>query len=80
MQNKGILLLLFKTTGGGDVPKFELTCPEQGRRKKWLKFMDIDNSIRELRAMFKVHPEWFEVPHPESNRGKNEVDYSIKVN
>lgn len=26
--------------------------------------------------MFKVHPEWFETPHPESNRGKNEVDYS----
>lgn len=54
---------------GGDVPKFE--------PKKWLKFKDIDNSIRELRAMFKVHPEWFETPHPESNRGKNEVDYSI---
>lgn len=27
--------------------------------------------------MFKVHPEWFETPHPESNRGKNEVDYSV---
>jgi hypothetical protein len=54
---------------GGDVPKFE--------PKKWLKFKDIDKSIRELRAMYKIHPEWFETPHPESNRGKNEVDYSI---
>ena len=26
----------------------------------------------------KIHPEWFETPHSESNRGKNEVDYSIK--
>jgi hypothetical protein len=55
--------------GGGDVPKFE--------PKKWLKFKDIDNSIQELRHIFKIHPEWFETPHPESNRGKNEVDYSI---
>jgi hypothetical protein len=56
--------------GGDDVQKFE--------PKKWLKFKDIDKSIRELRAIFKVHPEWFETPHPESNRGKNEVDYSVK--
>jgi hypothetical protein len=56
--------------GGGDVPKFE--------PKKWLKFKDLDKSICELRAMFKVHPEWFEVPKPKSDKGKNEVDYSIK--
>jgi len=55
--------------GGGDVPKFE--------PKTWLKFKDLDKSICELRAMFKIHPEWFVTPHPESNRGKNEVDYSI---
>lgn len=55
--------------GGGDVRKFE--------PKAWLSFGTIDKSIRELRAMFKVHPEWFETPHPESSRGKNEVDYSI---
>jgi hypothetical protein len=54
---------------GDDVRKFE--------PKTWLKFKDLDKSIRELRAMFKVHPEWFETSHPESNRGKNEVDYSI---
>ncbi|MFA6214974.1 MAG: hypothetical protein WC768_00210 [Patescibacteria group bacterium] len=46
--------------------------------KKWLKFKDIDNSIQELRRIFKVHPEWFETPKPKSIKGKNEVDYSIK--
>jgi hypothetical protein len=55
---------------GGDVRNFE--------PKKWLKFKDIDNSIQELSRIFKVHPEWFETPHPESSRGKNEVYYSIK--
>ena len=55
---------------GGDVPKFE--------PKKWLKFKDIDNSIQELRRIFKVHPEWFGVPNPKSVAGKNEVDYSIE--
>ena len=55
--------------GGGDARKFE--------PKTWLKFKDIDKSIRELRAMFKIHPEWFETPKPKSNMGKNEVDYSI---
>lgn len=56
--------------GGDDVPKFE--------PKKWLKFKDIDKSITELRKTFKVHPEWFETPHPDSSRGQNEVDYSVK--
>ncbi len=56
--------------GGDDVPKFE--------PKKRLKFKDIDKSIQELRAIFKVHPEWFETPKPKSDKGKNEVDYSIR--
>jgi hypothetical protein len=55
--------------GGGNVRKFE--------PRKWLKFKDIDKSIKELRAIYKVHPEWFETPHPGSNRGKNEVDYLV---
>jgi len=55
--------------GGGDVPKFE--------PKKWLKFKDIYKSIRKLRAIYKVHPEWFETPKPKPAKGKNEVDYSI---
>lgn len=45
--------------------------------KKCLKFKTLDKSIQELRAMYKAHPEWFEVPQPKSNRGKNEVEYSI---
>jgi hypothetical protein len=49
--------------GGGDVRKLE--------PKKWLKFTDIDKSIQELRAIFKVHPEWFETPRPKSDKGKN---------
>jgi len=56
-------------SGGDDVRKFE--------PKTWLKFKDIDKSIRELRAIYKVHPQWFEVPKPKSDKGKNEVDYSI---
>ena len=40
-----------------------------------LTFGKLDKSIQELRAMYKVHPEWFEVPQPRSNRGKNEVGY-----
>jgi len=28
--------------------------------------------------MHKEHPEWFETPKPKSDKGKNEVDYSIK--
>lgn len=59
-----------KTTGGDDVRNFE--------PRTRLSFAIIDKSIKELRAIYKVHPEWFETPKPESNRGKNEVDYSIK--
>lgn len=55
--------------GGDDVPKFE--------PKKWLNFRTLDKSIQELRAMYKAHPEWFEVPKLKSDKGKNVVDYSI---
>jgi len=56
-------------SGGDDARNFE--------PKAWLKFKDIDESMRELRVMFKQHPQWFEVPKPNSTKGKNEVDYSI---
>ena len=62
--------------GGDDVPKFEPTCPEQSRRETWLKFKAIDKSIQKLRAIYKVHPEWFEAPKSRSNKGKNELEYS----
>ena len=55
--------------GGDDARNFE----PKGR----LKFEDLDKSIRELRAMFKQHPQWFEVPKPKSDKGQNAVDYSI---
>lgn len=54
---------------GDDVPKFE--------PKVWLKFEDLDKSIQKLRAIYKIHPEWFEVPKQKSNKGHNAVDYSI---
>lgn len=56
--------------GGDDVRKLE--------PKKWLNFRTLDKSIQELRAIYKVHPEWFEVSKPKSDKGKNEVDYSVK--
>jgi len=40
--------------------------------------MDIDKSIQELRAIYKVYPEWFETPKPKSTRGKNALDYSVE--
>jgi hypothetical protein len=55
--------------GGDDVRKLE--------PKKCLNFRTLNKSIQELRAMYKAHPEWFEVPKPKSVKGKNEVDYSI---
>ena len=57
--------------GGHDLRNFE--------PRKWLKFEDIDKSIQELRAIYKVHPEWFETPKPKSDKGQNAVDYSIKI-
>ena len=59
----------FRSIGGDDVPKFE--------PKRRLNFAIIDKSIQELRAIFKIHPEWFETPKPKSVAGKNEVDYAI---
>jgi len=56
--------------GGDDVQKFE--------PKTWLKLKDLDESIRELRVIYKVRPEWFETPKPKSDKGQNVVDYSIK--
>ena len=46
--------------------------------KKWLKFADIDKSIQELRAIFKIRSEWFEAPKPKSSKGKNVVDYLVE--
>ena len=59
----------FQLHCGGDVRKFE--------PKARLKFEDLDKSIQKLRAIYKVHPEWFEVPTSKSTKGKNEVDYSL---
>src|SRR3989344_6511643 len=53
--------------GGHDLRNFE--------PKKWLKFSILDKRIQELRAMYKAHPEWFDVPKPKSDKGKSEVDY-----
>jgi hypothetical protein len=47
--------------------------------KVWLKFEDLDKSIQKLRAIYKAHPEWFEVLKPKSDKGQNEVDYSVKI-
>jgi len=69
-KKKPRLFSLWLPLGGDDVRNFE--------PKTRLSFAIIDKSIKELRAMYKIHPEWFETPHPESDRGKNEVDYSIK--
>jgi hypothetical protein len=53
---------------GGGVPIFE--------PKMRLTFGKLDKSIQLLRATYKAHSEWFEVPQPKSTKGKNEVDYS----
>ena len=57
-----------------------LLCGDDARNfepKVRLKFENLDKSIQELRAIYKVHPEWFEVPKPKSDKGRNVVDYSI---
>ncbi len=41
-------------SGGDDAQNFE--------PKLRLKFEDLDKSIQKLRAIYKEHPEWFEVP------------------
>ena len=56
--------------GGDDCRNFE--------SRRWLKSSVIDKSIQELCAMFKVHPEWFDMPKPKSVEGKKEVDYSVE--
>lgn len=53
--------------GEDDVRKFEPI----GRRT----FENLDKSIQKLRAIYKVHPEWFVVPKPKSDKGKSVVDY-----
>jgi len=62
-----------KNSGGHDLRKLE---PKY--RAKRLTIWTLDPIIQELRAIFKVHPEWFEVPKPKSDKGQNMVDYSIK--
>ena len=42
-----------------------------------LSFAIIDKSIKELLAIFKVHPKWFETLKPRSSEGKNEVNYFV---
>lgn len=58
--------------GGDDVPKLE---PKTAYRR--LTFWALDPIIKNLRHMHKEHLEWFEVPKPKSDKGKNMVDYSI---
>ena len=60
---------VFIIPGGDDVRNFEA--------KTRLKFEDLGKSIQELRAMYKAHPEWFEVSKPQSVKGRNMVDYSV---
>jgi|GEM_PF-5625757 len=55
--------------GGDDARNFE--------PKVRLKFEDLDKSIQKLRTIYKIHPEWFEVPKPKSVKSKNEVDYQL---
>jgi len=57
---------------GEDVPMFE---PKTAYRR--LTFWSLDPIIKNLRHMHKEHPEWFEVPKPKSDKGKNVVDYSV---
>ena len=57
-------------------------CGDDARNfepKVRLRFEDLDKSIQKLRAIYKVHPEWFEIPKPKPGRGKNEVNYSIEA-
>ena len=65
-----MVIRLIIMTSGDDARNFE--------PKAWLKFENLDKSIQKLRAIYKVHPEWFEVPKPKSNKGRNAVDYPVK--
>ena len=53
-QNKGILTLIFKTTGGDDVPKLE---PIRG-----LHYSRVDKIVRDLRRIYKENPTLFDIP------------------
>ncbi|KKU07601.1 MAG: hypothetical protein UX10_C0008G0004 [Candidatus Magasanikbacteria bacterium GW2011_GWA2_45_39] len=68
-NKKSPLTAIFLFHGGDDVRNFE--------PRTRLSFAIIDKSIKELRAIYKVHPEWFETPKPKSDKGRNAVDYSI---
>ena len=59
--------------GGVDVPKLE---PKTTFRR--FTFWTLDPIIKNLRHIYKEHPEWFETPKQKSDKGKNVVDYSIK--
>lgn len=63
------LQVLTSLISGDDARNFE--------PKVRLKFENLDKSIQKLRAIYKEHPEWFEVPKPASAKGKNAVDYSV---
>lgn len=69
---------IFISSGWNDARNFEPTCPEQGRGETRLMFENLDESIQKLKAIYKVHPEWFETPKPKSDKDKNVLDYSIK--
>jgi hypothetical protein len=60
---------ILSSLGGNNARNFE--------PKTRLKFEDLDKSIQKLRDIYKIHPEWFEVPKPKSDKGRNVVDYSI---
>lgn len=62
-------MTISKTTGGDDLRKFE--------PKRRLNLWILDTSIQKLRKMHKEHPEWFETPKPKSDKGQNEVTYSL---
>ena len=54
--------------GGDDARNFE--------PKVRLKFEDLDKSIQRLRDIYKVHPEWFEVPNKRTKK-LNVVEYPL---
>ncbi len=60
---------LWRGEDGDGVPMFE--------PKVRPIFESLDKSIQKLRVIYKVHPEWFEVPKPKSIKDKNEIDYSV---
>ncbi|OHA59917.1 MAG: hypothetical protein A2589_02670 [Candidatus Vogelbacteria bacterium RIFOXYD1_FULL_46_19] len=61
---------IWSQLGDDDVPKLEL--------KRQFNLWILDTSIQKLRKMHKEHSEWFEVPKPKSDKGKNVVDYSVE--